>query len=195
MATPDLYTASPSVAPSDAPSDRISADSLNGTSIITHSSKEDGSSNPEADEPKSAPQPDDHQPTAPFLRRSARRTTRPSYLSPDRAPPRAKAKKRPPSSAKMTAPARRNPKRKANEPSKFLSDLPSDLLSEALKPLEPNEIEEWEGWVELESEPVSHRLPTSSQMHPSSSATGFLQHHPARAGSWKREGSGALLSR
>lgn len=193
MATPDLCTASSSVASSDAPSDRISADSSNRTSITTH--KEDGNSNPEADELKPAPQPDDHQPTAHFLRRSARRTTRPSYLSPCTAPPRAEAKKRLPSSAIMTAPARRNPKRKANEPSKLLNDLPADLLSEALKPLEPNEIEEWDGWVELESEPVSDRLPTSAQMHPSSSATGILQHHPARTGGWKREGAGALLSR
>lgn len=50
---------------------------------------------------------------------------------------------------------RRNPKRKATEASKILQGLPDDLLVEALRPLEPKEIEEWEGWVELESEPVS----------------------------------------
>lgn len=51
--------------------------------------------------------------------------------------------------------ARRNPKRKASEPAKQLSLASSDLLEEALRPLEPAEIEEWEGWIELESEPVS----------------------------------------
>lgn len=30
------------------------------------------------------------------------------------------------------------------------------MLREALRPLEPKEIEEWEGWAELESEPVSY---------------------------------------
>lgn len=29
-----------------------------------------------------------------------------------------------------------------------------DLMKETLKPLEAWELEEWEGWVELESEPV-----------------------------------------
>jgi ubiquitin carboxyl-terminal hydrolase L5 len=54
--------------------------------------------------------------------------------------------------------ARRNPKRKASEPAKRLDGLPSDLLEEALKPLAQAEIEEWEGWIELESEPVSWGL-------------------------------------
>jgi hypothetical protein len=54
----------------------------------------------------------------------------------------------------MTHGSRRNPKRKASEPAKQLGLLASDFLTEALRPLEPNDLEEWEGWVELESEPV-----------------------------------------
>lgn len=51
--------------------------------------------------------------------------------------------------------SRRNPKRKASEPARQLGFPPSVLLNEALRPLEPADIEEWEGWIELESEPVS----------------------------------------
>lgn len=51
--------------------------------------------------------------------------------------------------------ARRNPKRKAAEASNHLNNLPDNLLEEALAPLSITDIEEWEGWIELESEPVS----------------------------------------
>lgn len=51
--------------------------------------------------------------------------------------------------------SRRNPKRKANNAAAAKVDLPDHLLEEALAPLTAQEIEEWEGWVELESEPVS----------------------------------------
>ena len=57
--------------------------------------------------------------------------------------------------AASTDGARRNPKRKASEPARQLGFPPSELLNEALRPLEPADIEEWEGWIELESEPVS----------------------------------------
>lgn len=50
---------------------------------------------------------------------------------------------------------RRNPKRKAAEAARESINLPDNLLDEALRPLTPTDIEEWEGWVELESEPVS----------------------------------------
>jgi ubiquitin carboxyl-terminal hydrolase L5 len=46
---------------------------------------------------------------------------------------------------------RRNPKRKA-APEVF--DLPDDLLDKALAPMEPDELDEWEAWVELESDPA-----------------------------------------
>jgi len=46
---------------------------------------------------------------------------------------------------------RRNPKRKA-APEVF--DLPDDLLDKALAPMGPEELDEWEGWVELESDPA-----------------------------------------
>ncbi|UKZ87454.1 uncharacterized protein TrAFT101_003252 [Trichoderma asperellum] len=49
---------------------------------------------------------------------------------------------------------RRNPKRKAAEAARESIDLPDNLLDEALRPLTPADIEEWEGWVELESEPA-----------------------------------------
>ncbi|KAL6898791.1 hypothetical protein GGI43DRAFT_406980 [Trichoderma evansii] len=50
--------------------------------------------------------------------------------------------------------SRRNPKRKAAEAAREAINLPDNLLDEALRPLTPTEIEEWEGWVELESEPA-----------------------------------------
>ncbi|ODA83386.1 hypothetical protein RJ55_01900 [Drechmeria coniospora] len=52
---------------------------------------------------------------------------------------------------------RRNPKRKANEDSSqhmYEEYLPEKLVEEALRPLTANEIEEWEGWAEIESEPA-----------------------------------------
>lgn len=50
---------------------------------------------------------------------------------------------------------RRNPKRKAAETPALNYKLPDNLLEEALRPLSPREIEEWEGWIEIESDPVS----------------------------------------
>ena len=58
------------------------------------------------------------------------------------------------SSSSMTE-TRRNPKRKASEAAIHVSNLPENLLDEALSPLSAKDIEEWEGWIELESEPVS----------------------------------------
>lgn len=49
---------------------------------------------------------------------------------------------------------RRNAKRKAAL-SPQVPDVPNNLLEEALKPLDSAEIEDWGGWIELESEPVS----------------------------------------
>ncbi|KAL7932432.1 hypothetical protein V8C35DRAFT_307069 [Trichoderma chlorosporum] len=49
---------------------------------------------------------------------------------------------------------RRNPKRKAAEAATESLNLPDNMLDEALRPLTSTDIEEWEGWVELESEPA-----------------------------------------
>jgi hypothetical protein len=51
---------------------------------------------------------------------------------------------------------RRNPKRKAHEASAAVATatVPDNPLEEALAPIGPQEIEEWEGWVEFESEPA-----------------------------------------
>lgn len=57
---------------------------------------------------------------------------------------------------------RRNPKRKVSETAdentnadtEASNELASDLLEKACSPLTPHEIEEWQGWIELESEPV-----------------------------------------
>jgi ubiquitin carboxyl-terminal hydrolase L5 len=51
---------------------------------------------------------------------------------------------------------RRNPKRKAAEAASEVNHLinSDNLLNEALAPLSQEDIEEWEGWVELESEPA-----------------------------------------
>ena len=59
----------------------------------------------------------------------------------------------------ITTTTRRNPKRKATSaPSAALfQDLPENVLDEALAPMraEDDEGAEWEGWCEVESEPVS----------------------------------------
>ncbi|KAM3508192.1 hypothetical protein MY10362_001325 [Beauveria mimosiformis] len=52
-----------------------------------------------------------------------------------------------------TSNKRRNPKRKAAAPPQS-HVLPDNLLEEALKPLTPDDIEDWDGWIELESEPA-----------------------------------------
>ena len=109
----------------------------------------------------------------PALRRSTRSTRRPSNYSESKSPPKRKAaketvvtvpasppKRRAAKDAVVTVPAamsepRRNPKRKASIVTNRQVDLPDDLLEEALAPLTAEEIEEWAGWTELESEPVS----------------------------------------
>ena len=61
---------------------------------------------------------------------------------------------------------RHNPKRKAavEVSSRNHAEHSTDnLLEEALKPLTAQEIEEWEGWIELESEPVSPPPPPPPQ--------------------------------
>ncbi|KAF5987824.1 ubiquitin carboxyl-terminal hydrolase [Fusarium bulbicola] len=74
---------------------------------------------------------------APFVRRSTRLASKP------------------PTKVTMSRP-RRNPKRKASEAANELNHrLNSDeLLDEALAPLSLKDVEDWEGWVELESEPA-----------------------------------------
>ena len=57
-----------------------------------------------------------------------------------------------------TTATRRNPKRDAAEmaePQAMDTRSHEELLDEALAPMKTEEFEEWEGWVELESEPVS----------------------------------------
>lgn len=145
--------------PSEDLNDQASPDTANATAPTslssTESRKEDGDVDQEADEPKSEPTSNDAQSSSQPLRRSSRRSHRPVRLSNElfSAPPA--RKKRLASSKIMTEPSRQNPKRKASEPARRANGLPSDLLSEALRPLESSEIEEWDGWIELESEPVS----------------------------------------
>lgn len=50
---------------------------------------------------------------------------------------------------------RRNPKRKAAETPATNYKIPENLLEESFRPLSASEIEEWEGWIEIESDPVS----------------------------------------
>ena len=101
-------------------------------------------------------QPDESNSTSQPLRRSSRRAAKLARLSPDPSPPARAAKKSPPvNNDKTMTESRRNPKRKASESSKHLDGMPADLLQEALRPLDQKEIEEWDGWIELESEPVS----------------------------------------
>lgn len=100
-------------------------------------------------------QPDESTLAHQSARRSSRLAANSASRSPDLLPSR-RAKKLKITVAKKTmTELRRNPKRKASEPVKHLGATPSELLQEALRPLEQKEIEEWEGWIEMESEPVS----------------------------------------
>ncbi|KAK7428704.1 hypothetical protein QQZ08_004798 [Neonectria magnoliae] len=56
-------------------------------------------------------------------------------------------------SATMSEPSR-NPKRKASEAAKQATQPVDRLLDEALAPLTSRDVEEWQGWIELESEPA-----------------------------------------
>jgi ubiquitin carboxyl-terminal hydrolase L5 len=78
---------------------------------------------------------------APFVRRSNRLASKPPQQTTTQ--------------VAMSGP-RRNPKRKASEAANELNHrLNSDeLLDEALAPLSLKDVEEWEGWIELESEPA-----------------------------------------
>ncbi|KAL6692724.1 hypothetical protein J3F84DRAFT_89197 [Trichoderma pleuroticola] len=81
------------------------------------------------------------------LRRSSRRTT-------STAAPKASEASVEASSTSSLNERRRNPKRKAAEAATESLNLPDNMLDEALRPLTSTDIEEWEGWVELESEPA-----------------------------------------
>ncbi|KAG4285697.1 hypothetical protein FPRO06_06957 [Fusarium proliferatum] len=78
---------------------------------------------------------------APFVRRSTRVASKPPQQI---------------TTQVTTSGPRRNPKRKASEAASELNHrLNSDqLLDEALAPLSLKDVQEWEGWVELESEPA-----------------------------------------
>ncbi|KAF9762509.1 hypothetical protein IL306_003391 [Fusarium sp. DS 682] len=78
---------------------------------------------------------------APFVRRSNRLASKPPLQTTTQ--------------VSMNGP-RRNPKRKASEAANELNHrIESDqLLDEALAPLSLKDIEDWEGWIELESEPA-----------------------------------------
>lgn len=57
--------------------------------------------------------------------------------------------------------ARRNPKRTASsmiQPHAMAESKSDEILEETLKPLEEGELENWPGWIELESEPVRPRM-------------------------------------
>lgn len=62
------------------------------------------------------------------------------------------------------ADSRRNPKRKATETAATATAAIQEardyqvLLREALKPISTDELQEWEGWCEVESEPVGVEL-------------------------------------
>ncbi|CAM1503783.1 Fc.00g013740.m01.CDS01 [Cosmosporella sp. VM-42] len=86
-------------------------------------------------------------PQSPPRRRSARLTKTPSGVT----TPASSAAKSPASMTEL----RRNRKRKASQPvNQQVPSIPDNLLDEALAPLTATDIEEWEGWIELESEPA-----------------------------------------
>lgn len=104
----------------------------------------------------SSPKDADYAPSEKPLRRSSRQATSTIVVK----APGAYAETSPTSS--LNEP-RRNPKRKTAEAAIESLNLPDNLLDEALRPLTSTDIEEWEGWVELESEPVSSSCLPCSQ--------------------------------
>lgn len=142
---------------SSALNEGVSPDTTNETAATstTTSSHKEYSAEQQADEtqPDTIKPNDDHaKPNS--LRRSLRQSSWSTRQSTQMPSTSETQKKRLDPSKIMSEPSRRNPKRKASESTRLLEGLPEDLLSEALRPLEPKEIEEWKGWVELESEPV-----------------------------------------
>lgn len=135
------------------------------------------------------------------LRRSGRRplpSSRLESLDPTRTP-----EPRPSKIPAAVDETGRNPKRKTRESQKCHIDIPSNLLSEALKPLEAKDIEEWEGWIELESEPVSHRNFTLRiiatflifKRTTTNTKVGILQYHITGPRCGERQGTGAIQHR
>ncbi|KEY67978.1 hypothetical protein S7711_02183 [Stachybotrys chartarum IBT 7711] len=101
------------------------------------------------------------------LRRSGRRTmpTRNALEDQQAACPAKIVAKSTPSTAQAT---RRNPKRRASEASKVAMPFSGDALEEAIAPLKAEDIEEWDGWIEMESEPVRlHTFPMNVDPYPS----------------------------
>ncbi|KAK3305531.1 uncharacterized protein B0T15DRAFT_493689 [Chaetomium strumarium] len=84
------------------------------------------------------------------LRRSGRVRRRPSDHIDNGA-----QESRGPATTSSSTSARRNPKRKA-APETF--DVPDNLLEASLAPWKENELTEWEGWTELESDPAFFTL-------------------------------------
>ncbi|KAK5995753.1 Ubiquitin carboxyl-terminal hydrolase 2 [Cladobotryum mycophilum] len=83
-----------------------------------------------------------------------RRSVRQAAALPNKIPKKAASPTISEGSSKIMGEPRRNPKRKASEAASQPPNLPDNLLEEALKPLTSEDIEEWDGWIELESEPA-----------------------------------------
>lgn len=94
----------------------------------------------------SSPKDTDDAPSERPLRRSSRRAVSIAVKAPEASIET--------SSTSSLNERRRNPKRKAAEAATESLNLPENMLDEALRPLTTTDIEEWEGWVELESEPA-----------------------------------------
>ncbi|PKK53757.1 hypothetical protein CI102_1778 [Trichoderma harzianum] len=94
----------------------------------------------------SSPKDADDAPSERPLRRSSRRAASIAVKAPEASIET--------SSTSSLNERRRNPKRKAAEAATESLNLPDNMLDEALRPLTTTDIEEWEGWVELESEPA-----------------------------------------
>jgi hypothetical protein len=89
---------------------------------------------------------------------------------------------------------RRNPKRKSSQVSNSSPGLPDDLLAAAYEPVTDQERHEWEGWVELESDPV--RVDSDDRRFDAElTSAGLIQSYPKRARYSRRPSPGALLNR
>ena len=145
----DLQTPRPEQPPAHAKSSPLESEDpvpeLSHTTSTIGTSESGNSDPPEAEEVTIAARLVSTTDTAPPRRSERAKRPRPSYEA------------SPPQDRIVMSEARRNPKRKVQEQAEQARPTKSgeDLLEEALKPMTAQDIEEWEGWHEVESEPVS----------------------------------------
>lgn len=91
----------------------------------------------------------------PLVRRSTRARKRPAAFDQEAEYKPAPSASRGEPNKRIKIVQRRNPPRKATASPLPEVPLPDDVLLEAFAPMRPEELQQWRGWTEVESEPVS----------------------------------------